>query len=347
MVDGYLDVIDRLEDLSDEVEEPWSFGRTGPRPRTRSLRSELFRLKRKVVRFRRAVAPMREVIDLLGETPTIVTPPLVPYYRDVQDHVIRAIELTDNIRELLTSALEAGSRRSRTSSRRPRTGMNVVMKQLSGWAAIILVPTLIAGIYGMNFRHMPELGWQIGYPFALGTMAVSALILYRVFKQAGLALAVCRALKVLCVAEDDASLEALKRATVSADWELVAGATTEDEAVRQLHAERPHVLVAFGPSRAWSARARGPPGPARDRGPGPARGERRRDLARRGARRDPWAAAPGRSRPLSRVAEGYAHPPHALHEPVEAAMRIDTMTLARPLKTERSGCPKRSARPGQ
>ncbi len=177
VVDGYLDVIDRLEDLSDEVEE-----RVFGDDVAEDLQEELFRLKRKVVRFRRAVAPMREVLDLLGES-EVVTPPLVPYYRDVQDHVIRAIELTDNIRELLTSALEA--RLAQISNRLAEASnrMNVVMKHLSGWAAIILVPTLIAGIYGMNFRHMPELGWQIGYPFALATMAVSALILYRVFKK--------------------------------------------------------------------------------------------------------------------------------------------------------------------
>jgi magnesium transporter len=57
------------------------------------------------------------------------------------------------------------------------------MKQLSAWAAIILIPTLIAGIYGMNFRHMPELDWKVGYPFALGVMGASAFTLYRVFRR--------------------------------------------------------------------------------------------------------------------------------------------------------------------
>ena len=69
----------------------------------------------------------------------------------------------------------------------------------------MLVPTLIAGIYGMNFRQMPELGWALGYPFALVLMAGSALALYLVFKKRGLALAMCRALTVLCVATDAAS----------------------------------------------------------------------------------------------------------------------------------------------
>jgi magnesium transporter len=125
---------------------------------------------------RRAVAPMREVLDMLTEESSIVTPALMPYYRDVQDHVIRSIELIDNVRELLSSALEA--RLVQASNR-----LNVVMKQLSAWAAIILIPTLIAGIYGMNFRHMPELDWRLGYPFSLGVMAVSAFALYRIFKK--------------------------------------------------------------------------------------------------------------------------------------------------------------------
>ena len=63
--------------------------------------------------------------------------------------------------------------------------MNVVMKQLSAWAAIILIPTLVAGIYGMNFRHMPELDWRFGYPFALGVMAVTSFLLYRTFRKRG------------------------------------------------------------------------------------------------------------------------------------------------------------------
>ncbi len=171
VVDEYLDVVDRLEDLSDDAEE-----RVFRDEAQEGLQEVLFRLKRKVVRLRRAAAPMREVLDLLAESPDIVTPPLLPYYRDVQDHVIRTIELVDNIRELLSSALEA--RLAQASNR-----LNLVVKQLSGWAAIILIPTLIAGIYGMNFQHMPELDWKLGYPFSLAVMGLSAYVLYRVFKR--------------------------------------------------------------------------------------------------------------------------------------------------------------------
>jgi magnesium transporter len=105
-----------------------------------------------------------------------VTPALLPYFRDVLDHVIRMAELSDNVRDLLTSAREL--QLAQVANRQ-----NVVMKQLTAWAAIILIPTLIAGIYGMNFRHMPELDWAIGYPFALGLMAVTAFLLYRSFRK--------------------------------------------------------------------------------------------------------------------------------------------------------------------
>ncbi|HEX6230283.1 MAG TPA: magnesium/cobalt transporter CorA [Actinomycetota bacterium] len=171
IVDGYLDAVDVLEDLADGVEEQ-VFGEEA----AEGLQEQVFRLRRQLVRFRRVAAPLREVVDLVSERTEIATPPLVPYYRDVQDHVIRAIELIDNIRELVTSVLEV--RLVQASNR-----LNVVMKQLSAWAAIILIPTLIAGIYGMNFRHLPELDWGFGYPFALGLMAASAYALYRVFRR--------------------------------------------------------------------------------------------------------------------------------------------------------------------
>ena len=85
-------------------------------------------------------------------------------------------ELTDNVRDLLTSAREL--QLAQVANRQ-----NVVMKQLTAWAAIILIPTLIAGIYGMNFRHMPELDWAFGYPFALALMGVTAYLLYRSFRK--------------------------------------------------------------------------------------------------------------------------------------------------------------------
>ena len=177
IVDGYLDVIELFEDLADDIEDDVATEEDGAEGETlRSLAQRIFRLRQQVVRFRRLASPMREVVDLLLETPTLVTPPLTPYFRDVMDHVIRTTELTDNVRDLLTSAREL--QLAQVANRQ-----NVVMKQLTAWAAIILIPTLIAGIYGMNFQHMPELEWAFGYPFALGLMSVTAYLLYRSFRK--------------------------------------------------------------------------------------------------------------------------------------------------------------------
>jgi magnesium transporter len=177
IVDGYLDGIERFEDLSDEIEDAVATDDENTPPEaTRDLARRIFRLRQQVVRFRRLTSPMREAVDLLLETPTVVTQPLVPYFRDVLDHVIRSMELTDNVRDLLTSAREL--QLAQVSNR-----LNVVMKKLTAWAAIILIPTLIAGIYGMNFRHMPELDWSFGYPLALGIMLLSAGLLYRTFRK--------------------------------------------------------------------------------------------------------------------------------------------------------------------
>lgn len=177
IVDGYLDTVDRLEDLSDGIEERVSReDGTAAGDGSRDLPQDIFHVRQQGVRFRRLAAPMREVVDLLSETPNVVTPALLPYYRDVLDHVIRGVELIDNVRDLLTSAREL--QLAQVSNR-----LNVVMKQVTSWAAIILIPTLIAGIYGMNFHRMPELSWKVGYPMALGLMAVSAAVLYRVFRK--------------------------------------------------------------------------------------------------------------------------------------------------------------------
>jgi magnesium transporter len=174
VVDGYLSVVERLEDLSDDVEDRVFQDDDGES----TAQQEIFGLKRRVVAFRRIVVPLREVVDLVQEQPGFVGPVLAPYYRDVLDHVLRTIDFVDNIRDLLTTALEA--QLAQVSNR-----LNVVMKKLTSWAAIVLVPTLIAGIYGMNFRHMPELSWQYGYPLSLGTMLVAALLLYRGFRKRG------------------------------------------------------------------------------------------------------------------------------------------------------------------
>jgi magnesium transporter len=173
VVDDYFDVVERLEDTSEDIEG----GVFADEP-VEGIQERIFLLKKRVLAFRRAVLPLREVLDLLEEEVGVVTSRLRPYFRDVADHVLRVLEFIDNVRELLTAALEAHL--SQVSNR-----LNQVMKQLTSWGAIILVPTLIAGIYGMNFRRMPELHWLLGYPMALGIMVLSGLLLHRAFRRRG------------------------------------------------------------------------------------------------------------------------------------------------------------------
>jgi magnesium transporter len=173
VVDRYFDVVDRLEDESETVEEEVFSQDTAE-----DVQERIFRLRKRVMVFRRRLGPLRDVMQLLQGQQELVTPALQAYYRDVQDHLVRTLEFVDNLRDLLTSALEAHL--AQVSNR-----LNEVMKALTSWGAIILVPTLIAGVYGMNFRHMPELNWVFGYPFVLGLMVVAAGGLYSMFKRRG------------------------------------------------------------------------------------------------------------------------------------------------------------------
>jgi magnesium transporter len=179
IVDGYFDALDRLEDVAEEVEdivfqEQETQPAQGAAPQVR-----IFQLKKQLLQFRRVASPLRDVLDVMQRrTIEVVTQPLEPYYRDVYDHTLRATDYLDNLRDILSSALEAHL--AVVSNR-----LNEIMKSLTSWGAIILVPTLIAGIYGMNFRHIPELDWFFGYPFALALMAVSAVLLHRAFRRRG------------------------------------------------------------------------------------------------------------------------------------------------------------------
>lgn len=172
IVDGYFSMLDALEDISEEVEEHVLDSEDDP-----MAQNQIFSLKKQVLLFRRWVSPLRDVLDVMQrQVVNVVTPELEPYYRDVYDHVLRVTDFVDTLREILSTALDAHL--TVVSNR-----LNEVMKRLTSWAAIILVPTLIAGIYGMNFVYMPELDWLFGYPFAMGLMALSAGALYVMFKK--------------------------------------------------------------------------------------------------------------------------------------------------------------------
>lgn len=178
IVDDYLEVVEELEDRADELENRVFRSDPAPRQPGPALQLEILRLRHDAVQLRRHAAPMRQLIDRLADDSDLVTAPLVPYLRDITDHLLRTIELTDGVREILTTVVDIRMAQSAHQ-------LNEVMKKLTAWAAIILVPTLVAGIYGMNFRHMPELHWVAGYPLALGLMAVSSGWLYLGFRKRG------------------------------------------------------------------------------------------------------------------------------------------------------------------
>jgi magnesium transporter len=177
IVDDYLEVVEELEERADELEGQ-VFRSESVQGSGAPVQLEILRLRRDAVRLKRHAIPTRQAIDRLADDSDLMTERLVPYLRDITDHLLRTIELADGVREILTTTVDIRMAQSANQ-------LNEVMKKLTAWAGIILVPTLIAGIYGMNFRHMPELHWVFGYPAALGLMAVSAFALYVGFRKRG------------------------------------------------------------------------------------------------------------------------------------------------------------------
>jgi magnesium transporter len=173
VVDDYAPVVGALDrDIRQLEAEVFSDRRTDSTQR-------IYSLKREVLELYDAVAPLNEPLDRLERFDFPLIPKeLRPYFRDVRDHVIRYVREVDAFRELLTSILAANL--TQASVRQ-----NEDVRRISAWAAIVAVPTLITGIYGMNFEHMPELGWTVGYPLALAVMALVCIALYRNFKRAG------------------------------------------------------------------------------------------------------------------------------------------------------------------
>jgi len=174
IVDQFFPLVDALEDKLEALEDG-IFRQT----LTRETAERIYQLKRDLLEVKRAVAPLVDVCNRLMRADTTLIPDDVRlYFRDVYDHVIRINEMIDMLRELLTTALEANLSLIAVSQ-------NDAMKRLAGWAAIIAVPTMIAGIYGMNFKFMPELDWRLGYPLAMALMVGACGFLYYRFKRSG------------------------------------------------------------------------------------------------------------------------------------------------------------------
>lgn len=173
VVDAYLDVVDELEVDVDEVEESvFSAGRTNDSVR-------IYTLKREIAEVRRAVLPLREPMRRFASgTVPGVDKDAAPFFRDVADHLAQASEVVDNLETLLSSAFEAHLAGIQVRQ-------NDDMRKISAGIGLVAVPTLVAGVYGMNFVHLPELNWYLGYPFSILLMILSSVGLWVFFKKSG------------------------------------------------------------------------------------------------------------------------------------------------------------------
>ncbi len=172
IVDDYEPVMAGLENDVEEVEVA-VFGESSDETR------RIYFLRRELAEFYRAVHPLLHALEeLLSTGQTQFSARMREQMRDVADHVKRVEDAIATQRELLTSILQANLAVISVQQ-------NDVVKRISGWAAIIAVPTLIASVYGMNFEHMPELAWRYGYPAVLGAMLVIGFVLHRILRRAG------------------------------------------------------------------------------------------------------------------------------------------------------------------
>lgn len=180
-VDHYLEVAvelqNDLEELEAEVFSPDGGG-------SRHTASRIYTFKRQVLEFRRATGPLAPPLarlagtGLYGAGVPFVNDRARPFFRDVNDHLTRVNESVESLDRLVSDILSAHL--AQTSVRQ-----NDDMRKISAWAAMAAVPTMLAGIYGMNFDHMPELHWVWGYPAVIALMAVLEVLLYRQFKRRG------------------------------------------------------------------------------------------------------------------------------------------------------------------
>lgn len=174
VVDRYFPILDGLEDDRDAVEGE-IFSRQGvPQENIKAL----YALKQRLVVIKHAVAPLLEgVSNLSGARVPVLCSGISVYFRDVYDHLQRLNQAADSVRDSIATAISVNL--SMVTLQESET-----MKRLAAYAALLAVPTMIAGIYGMNFEHMPELKWRYGYALVMGVMAVLDGYLYVRFKKA-------------------------------------------------------------------------------------------------------------------------------------------------------------------
>jgi magnesium transporter len=186
VVDDYAPVVAGLEHDIDEIESEVFGGKAG-------VSKRIYELSREVIEFQRATTPLVGILSsLIAEGAYQVDSEVRRYLRDVQDHALRVTEQVVGFREILQNILSVnltlvGLSQNEEVNKLTQVSIeqNEEVKRISAWAAILFAPTLVGTIYGMNFNHMPELHWLLGYPFALLLMLVTSVSLYAVFKQRG------------------------------------------------------------------------------------------------------------------------------------------------------------------
>lgn len=174
IVDQYFPVINALEDDLTAIEENIFHEKL-----RRDNTAKIYYLKRQLLDVKRSVSPLIDICNRLMRFDfKFMDQETKPYFRDIYDHSVRINEMVDNSRELLSAALEANLSMVSISQ-------NEIAKRFAGWAAIIGVPTMIAGFYGMNFTNMPELQWAWSYPTVIAITIGICLFLYMRFKKSG------------------------------------------------------------------------------------------------------------------------------------------------------------------
>ncbi|MGW2492834.1 magnesium/cobalt transporter CorA [Streptomyces sp. NPDC001606] len=174
VVDDYLNVTDAVQADIDQVETE-VFSEEGARLDP----GRIYQMKRELLELKRAVVPLgRPVEDLATRPIRVIAPEIQAYFRDVLDHLIRAKDQIAAFDELLNSILQA-------HLAQVTVAQNEDMRKITAWAAVIAVPTMVCGVYGMNFDHMPELHWRFGYPLVMAVMAGACVALYRGFRRNG------------------------------------------------------------------------------------------------------------------------------------------------------------------
>lgn len=174
IVDRYFPIVDSLEDSIEKLEER-VLGGSG----TLEVLEEIATLRHDLLAMRHAVAPLPEICQrLMRYDMPMIDRNTHPYFRDVFDHSTILLDRIETLREMLKAVVDSKMLMSAMKQ-------NMVMRQLAAWAAMLAVPTAVAGIYGMNFAYMPELGWRYGYFGVLGFIAVICALLFWRFKKSG------------------------------------------------------------------------------------------------------------------------------------------------------------------